>query len=188
MCTLRAQRLKKFKILKISSEPPTKPKFWRLGLTISSKIEIFKRDWKFQARLFFFSTFGPLGYPIKNRWCSEFFTYVYVHWIRNSGPEAKECPKDPAVLKILRHSKITMHSEFTMTQWFTMATSLCGHRFPGNYRHPASQRRVCGVVNLGGVVKTLRHSNSLSRSVFSMAGSFGCACIFAVGMVHSPAP
>ena len=25
-------------------------------------------------------------------------------------------PKDPAVLKILRHSKLTMHSKFTMTQ------------------------------------------------------------------------
>ena len=29
------------------------------------------------------------------------------------------------------------------------------------------------VVNLGGVVKTLRRSNSLSRTVFSTAGCFG---------------
>ena len=28
---------------------------------------------------------------IQNRWCSEFFTYVHVYWIRNSGPKTKEC-------------------------------------------------------------------------------------------------
>ena len=27
-----------------------------------------------------------------------------------------EIPKDPAILKILRHSKFTMHSKLTMTQ------------------------------------------------------------------------
>ena len=31
------------------------------------------------------------------------------------------------------------------------------------------------MVNLGGVVKTLRRSNSLSRSIFSTVGSFGHA-------------
>ena len=46
---------------------------------------------------------------------------------------------------------------------------MCRHHFPGNCRHLALH----GVVNLGGVVKTLRRSNSLSRSVFSTAGSFG---------------
>ena len=30
-------------------------------------------------------------YLIQIRWCSEFFTYVYVYWIRNSGPKTKEC-------------------------------------------------------------------------------------------------
>ena len=39
--------------------------------------------------------------------------------------------------------------------------SLCRHDFPGNYRHFSSSRRVHGVVNLGGVVKTLLRSNSL---------------------------
>ena len=40
--------------------------------------------------------------------------------------------------------------------------TLCGHHFPGNYRHFSSQRRVHGVLNLvRGVVKTLRRSNSL---------------------------
>ena len=55
--------------------------------------------------------------------------------------------------------------------------TLCGHHFPGNYRHFPSPRRVRGVVNLGGVVKTLRRSNSLflcyRRSIFSTEGSFG---------------
>ena len=50
---------------------------------------------------------------------------------------------------------------------------MCGHHFPGNYRHFSSRKGVHGVVNLGGIVKTLRRSNSLSRSVFSTAGSFG---------------
>ena len=44
---------------------------------------------------------------------------------------------------------------------------------PGNYRHSSSQRRVRSAVKMGGVVKTLRRSNLLSRSVFSTAGSFG---------------
>ena len=38
---------------------------------------------------------------------------------------------------------------------------LCRRHFPGNYRHFPSPRRVRVVVNLGGVVKTLRRSNSL---------------------------
>ena len=37
------------------------------------------------------------------------------------------------------------------------------------------QRGVHSVVNMGGVVKTLRCSNALSRSVFSTAGSLGIA-------------
>ena len=39
--------------------------------------------------------------------------------------------------------------------------TLCGHHLPGNYRHVSSQGRVCGVVNMEGVVKTLRRSNLL---------------------------
>ena len=50
---------------------------------------------------------------------------------------------------------------------------MCGHHYPGNCRHFSSQRSVHSVVNLGGIVKTPRRSNSLSRSVFSTAGSFG---------------
>ena len=64
--SLRAQRLKNFKILKISSEienfkraahqtPIFCGEFWRSGLKFSSEIEIFKRDWKVQSRLNFFN-------------------------------------------------------------------------------------------------------------------------------------
>ena len=40
-------------------------------------------------------------------------------------------------------------------------------------RHFSPQRGVHGVRNLGGVVRTLRRSNSLSRSIFTTVGSFG---------------
>ena len=83
------------------------------------------------------------------------------------------CPKDPAVLKILHRSKFTMHSKFTMAQGFTMATPSRRHPFPWFYKELSSQKRVHTIVILRGVVKTLRRSNSLCRSVFSMAGSFG---------------
>ena len=64
--TLRAQRLKNFKILKFSSQieifkraahqtPIFCGEFSRSGLKFSSEIEIFKRDWKFQSRLIFFN-------------------------------------------------------------------------------------------------------------------------------------
>ena len=48
----------------------------------------------------------------------------------------------------------------------------CGHHVPWFYKQLSSQKRVCSVVSMGGVVKTLRRSNSHSRSVFSMAGPF----------------
>ena len=47
------------------------------------------------------------------------------------------------------------------------------HHFPGFCRHFSPQRGVQSVVNMGGIVKTLRRSNSLARSIFSTAGSFG---------------
>ena len=53
--------------------------------------------------------------------------------------------------------------------------------FSWDCRHFSSERRVPIVVNLGGVVKTLRRSNSLSGSVFSTAGSFGLFAIETVG-------
>ena len=40
----------------------------------------------------------------------------------------------------------------------------------------------------GGVVKTLQRSNSLSRSVFSTAGSFGVACNFYAEVLFKFAP
>ena len=45
--------------------------------------------------------------------------------------------------------------------------------FLGFTRSSLFKKRVHTIVILRGVVKTLRRSNSLSRSVFSMAGSFG---------------
>ena len=95
-------------------------------------------------------------------------------YARNSGKSPGQMyPKDPAVLKILRRvnllgvANLLSHSD--LLSWRTV----CGHLFPGNCKHLSPQRGVHGVVNLGGIVKTLRRSNSLSRSVFSTAGSFG---------------
>ena len=68
-------------------------------------------------------------------------------------------PKDPAVLKIVRVVN-SLRVVFLVRQGDLLSRrTLCGHQFPGNYRHFPSPRRVCGVVNLGGVVKTLRRSN-----------------------------
>ena len=63
-----------------------------------------------------------------------------------------------------------MRSQFTIAQCVAMATPSRGHHFPWFCRQLSSQKRVRSVVNMGGVVKTLRRSNSLSRNVFSMAG------------------
>ena len=54
-----------------------------------------------------------------------------------------------------------------------MATPSRRHPFPWFDKELSSQERVHTIVILRGVVKTLRRSNSLSRSVFGMAGSFG---------------
>ena len=54
-----------------------------------------------------------------------------------------------------------------------MATPSRRHPFPWFCKELSSQKRVHTIVILRGVVRTLRRSNSLSRSVFSMAGSFG---------------
>ena len=60
-------------------------------------------------------------------------------------------PKDPAVLKILRVVNLLRVVNCDL---------LVLTPFPGNYRHFSSQRRVHGIVNMGGVVKTLRCRNS----------------------------
>ena len=52
--TLRAQILKKFKRATHQTPMFFCGEFWRSGLKISNEIEIFKRDWKFQAILNFF--------------------------------------------------------------------------------------------------------------------------------------
>ena len=60
--------------------------------------------------------------------------------------------------------------------WFQRGPLRAGHGIPSSTGGIPDQRRVCGVVHLGGVVETLRRSNSLSRSVFSTAGSYP-ACL-----------
>ena len=70
-------------------------------------------------------------------------------------------PKDPAVLKIVRVVNLLRIVFLVRRGDLLSQRTLCRHHFPGNYRHFSSQRRVHGVVNLGGVVKTLRRSNSL---------------------------
>ena len=87
-------------------------------------------------------------------------------------------PKDPAVLKILRVANLLRVVFLVRRGDLLSRSALCGHQFPGNYRHFSSQGRVRGVLNLGGVVKTVRRSNSLfkfcyRRSIFSTEGSFG---------------
>ena len=82
-------------------------------------------------------------------------------------------PKGPCVLKILRDCQLTMRSKFAIAQRFAIATPFSGHHFPWFFRHLSSQRRVHNVVKMAGVVKTLRHSHSLTRSVFSTAGPLG---------------
>ena len=78
-------------------------------------------------------------------------------------------PKDPAVLKIVRVVN-SLRVVFLVRQGDLLSRrTLCGHQFPGNYRHFPSPRRVCGVVNLGGVVKTLRRSNF---TIFAIAVVF----------------
>ena len=65
--------------------------FWRLRLIFSSEIEVFKWDWKFQARLLF-SRFGPSGYratPFRDsiaEGLSHAFCLVFI-WYRSSVAE-----------------------------------------------------------------------------------------------------
>ena len=66
-----------------------------------------------------------------------------------------------AVLKILRVVNLVCVVNLLSHCDLSPRRTLCGHHFPGNYRNFSSQRSVRGVVNMGGVVKTLRRSNSL---------------------------
>ena len=61
-----------------------------------------------------------------------------------------ECPKDPAVLKILRVVNLLRVLNLLSHCDSLSPRTLCGHHFPVNYRHFSSQRRVCGIVNFGG--------------------------------------
>ena len=77
------------------------------------------------------------------------------------GACAASCLKDPAVLKILRVVNLQRVVNLLSHCDLLSRRTLCGHHFAGNYRHVSFQGRVRGVVNMGGVVTTLRRSNSL---------------------------
>ena len=83
-------------------------------------------------------------------------------------------PKDPAVVKIVRRSKFTSRMVNLLRRSDLLwRPPLRRHYFPGFCRHFSPQRGFHIVVNMGGgVVETLRRSNSLSRSIFGTAGSF----------------
>ena len=72
-------------------------------------------------------------------------------------------PKDLAVLKILRVVNLLRAVNLLSDCDSLSRHTLCGHLFEGNYGH-FPQRRGHGVVNMRGVVKTLRRS---ALTVFS---------------------
>ena len=83
-------------------------------------------------------------------------------------------PMDPAGPKLLRDSKFTMRSRFYYRTGICYRGPLARASFSLVSQASFSRRRVHSVVNLGGgLVTSLRRSNSLSCSVFSMVGSFG---------------
>ena len=67
-----------------------------------------------------------------------------------------------------------MRSKFTIAQGFAMAPLPCADTiFPGFAGIFPGPRGVHSVVKRGGVVETLRRSNSLSRSVLVRLGPLG---------------
>ena len=70
-----------------------------------------------------------------------------------SEVKAVPCPKDPAVLKIVRVVNLLRLVNLLWHCDVLSRRALCGHHFHGNYRHFPSLRAVGGVVNLGGVGK-----------------------------------
>ena len=100
--------------------------------------------------------------------------------------------KDPAVLNYYAVVNLLCVVNLLSHNYLLRQPPLCSHNFPGFCRHFSPERGVHAVVNMGGVVKTLRRSNSLSRSVFSTAGSFGIAIAsdlrFQSHCVHLSAP
>ena len=56
------------------------------------------------------------------------------------------CPKDPAVLQILRRSELAVRSKFAITQRFVMATPLALTQFSWVLQEFSPQRRVHSIV------------------------------------------
>ena len=98
--------------------------------------------------------FYPFSSQKKSRFASDFLRGG------NRASWGLKNPKDPAVLKILRVVNL-LRVVFLVRRGDLLSwRALCGHQFPGNCTHFSSQGRVRGVLHLGGVVKTVRHSNS----------------------------
>ena len=82
-------------------------------------------------------------------------------------------PKDPAVLKTLRDSELLRRSVFTTPPIFTTVwTPLWGKKCQQNQGDGVSTGGVA-IANHCAIVKSLRIVNSLRRSLFCVAGSFG---------------
>ena len=106
--------------------------------------------------------------PVKPQPAFFFFSEVNCH--KSSGKLViLRNPKDPAVLKILRVVNLPRVVFLLAPCDLLSRRTLCGHHFPGNYRPFPAPRRVRVVVNLGGVVKTLRRSN---LTIFAVVAAF----------------
>ena len=156
---------------------------------------------------------GGGGVPILFLWARGFFwfqAWAIFHFLSHfSGFLLRAClafckwplqsqawgpphPKDPALLKILRVVNLLRVVFLVRRGDLLSRRTLCGHHFPGNYRHFSPQRRVHGVLNLGGRSKnttepptvlfwslrkmvSLCESEFTTESQFTTAGSFGNA-------------
>ena len=79
-----------------------------------------------------------------------------------------------AALKILRVVNLLRVVLLVRRGDLLLRRTLCGHHFPGNYRHVSSPRRVRNVVNLGGRIKkhcgVVIHFFCYRRSIFVRKG------------------
>ena len=87
---------------------------------------------------------------------SHFSTLTFLEFLRIFSPRLSlklRHPKGPRRTKNTTRSKFTTSILLVRRGDLLSRRTLCGHHFP--------VRRVHGALNLGGVVKTLRHSNSV---------------------------
>ena len=109
-------------------------------------------------------------------WCAQSASLIF-HKSQNKESEcpkgAATYPKDPAVLKTLRDSEVLRRSVFTKPRIFTTVwTPVWGKKCLQHQGNGVSTGGVA-IANHCAIVKLLRIVNSLRRSIFSTAGSFG---------------